>query len=301
MTGVPFFVVDRRIAVSGAQPADVFTQLLETAGATRTRSRRWRPRPRRGGLRRRLLRHLTPASGVADVATCAALADLNDAAVPAVNALGLDGLHRARPGVRRSRSSPRSTARPLGFVLALAPGADYASEHYRWFSTHVPGSRTSTGSWSTPDAHGRGVGRALYAAVDDRAPRAGRVPVADPGRVPVRLRRRRRADPLLKMHTLGKDFVPPPIHAGGLRYHGMAPMVSHAVELGLIDAIAVDQETAFAAGIEFAGPRASSRPESTHAVAGAIAHARAATEAETIVIGLSGNGVLDLPAYHDYV
>ena len=82
--------------------------------------------------------------------------------------------------------------------------------------------------------------------------------------------------PLLKMHTLGKDFVPPPIHAGGLRYHGMAPMVSHAVELGLIDAIAVDQETAFAAGIEFA--RAEGiipAPESTHAVAGAIAHARA--------------------------
>ena len=106
--------------------------------------------------------------------------------------------------------------------------------------------------------------------------------------------------PLLKMHTLGKDFVPPPIHAGGLRYHGMAPMVSHALELGLLEAIAVEQETAFAAGLEFA--RAEGiipAPESTHAVAGAIAHARAATTDETIVIGLSGNGVLDLPAYHD--
>ncbi len=108
--------------------------------------------------------------------------------------------------------------------------------------------------------------------------------------------------PLLKMHTLGNDFVPPPIHAGGLRYHGMAPMVSHAVELGLMSAIAVDQADAFKAGVEFA--RAEGiipAPESTHAVAGTIARARAATSEETILLGLSGNGVLDLPAYHEFV
>jgi tryptophan synthase beta chain len=108
--------------------------------------------------------------------------------------------------------------------------------------------------------------------------------------------------PLLKMHTLGKDFVPPPIHAGGLRYHGMAPMVSHALELGLLSATAIEQEDAFRAGIEFA--RAEGiipAPESTHAVAAALAQARAATTDETIVIGLSGNGVLDLPAYEDYL
>ena len=108
--------------------------------------------------------------------------------------------------------------------------------------------------------------------------------------------------PLLKMHTLGKDFVPPPIHAGGLRYHGMAPMVSHALELGLLSATAIEQEDAFQAGIEFA--RAEGiipAPESTHAVAAALTHARAATTDETIVIGLSGNGVLDLPAYEDYL
>ncbi|WP_347353591.1 TrpB-like pyridoxal phosphate-dependent enzyme [Intrasporangium sp.] len=108
--------------------------------------------------------------------------------------------------------------------------------------------------------------------------------------------------PLLKMHTLGHDFVPPPIHAGGLRYHGMAPMVSHAKQLGLLEAIAVEQDDAFAAGIEFA--RAEGiipAPESTHGVAGAIARARAATTDETIVIGLSGNGVLDLPAYESFL
>ncbi|HEU5484668.1 MAG TPA: TrpB-like pyridoxal phosphate-dependent enzyme [Microlunatus sp.] len=108
--------------------------------------------------------------------------------------------------------------------------------------------------------------------------------------------------PLLKMHTLGNDFVPPPIHAGGLRYHGMAPMVSHAVDLGLISAIAVDQADAFKAGVEFARTEGIiPAPESTHAVAGAIARARAATTDETIVLGLSGNGVLDLPAYHEFV
>jgi tryptophan synthase beta chain len=108
--------------------------------------------------------------------------------------------------------------------------------------------------------------------------------------------------PLLKMHTLGKDFVPPAIHAGGLRYHGMSPMVSHAVNLGLMDAIAIDQDDALNAGLIFA--RAEGiipAPESTHAVAGAIAHARSVTEPEVIVIGLSGNGQLDLPAYSPYV
>jgi len=109
--------------------------------------------------------------------------------------------------------------------------------------------------------------------------------------------------PLLKMHTLGKDFVPPAIHAGGLRYHGMAPMVSHALNLGLLEATAVDQDTAFRGGVEFA--RAEGiipAPESTHAVAAAIAYARTAeSDGQSVLIGLSGNGVLDLPAYAAYV
>ena len=109
--------------------------------------------------------------------------------------------------------------------------------------------------------------------------------------------------PLLKMHTLGKDFVPPPLHAGGLRYHGMAPMVSHALELGLMRAIAVEQDHAFEAGVIFA--RAEGiipAPESTHAVAGALDYARSPeSDGQVVLIGLSGNGVLDLPAYAAYV
>lgn len=108
--------------------------------------------------------------------------------------------------------------------------------------------------------------------------------------------------PLIKMHTLGREFVPPAIHAGGLRYHGMAPLVSHAYELGLLEATAVEQDDAFAAGLVFA--RAEGivpAPESTHAIAGALEHARTAADGEVIVLGLSGNGVLDLPAYEKYV
>ncbi|SDD04930.1 tryptophan synthase beta chain [Sanguibacter gelidistatuariae] len=108
--------------------------------------------------------------------------------------------------------------------------------------------------------------------------------------------------PLLKMHTLGTDFVPPAIHAGGLRYHGMSPMVSHTVELGLMEAVAIEQDDAFAAGILFARVEGIvPAPESTHALAAALAYARTVTEPEVIVIGLSGNGALDLPAYAEYV
>ncbi|MBB1493569.1 TrpB-like pyridoxal phosphate-dependent enzyme [Propioniciclava sp. MC1595] len=111
--------------------------------------------------------------------------------------------------------------------------------------------------------------------------------------------------PLLKMYTLGNEFVPDPVHAGGLRYHGMAPLVSHAYHEGLMKAIAVKQRDAFAAGVEFA--RAEGivpASESNHAIAGALAAARKATEDGTspvILIGVSGSGQLDLPAYAEFL
>lgn len=111
--------------------------------------------------------------------------------------------------------------------------------------------------------------------------------------------------PLLKMYTLGSDFVPDPVHAGGLRYHGMAPLVSHAYHLGLIGATAVKQRAAFAAGVLFA--RAEGivpAAESNHAIAVALDEARRATADGTspvILIGVSGSGQLDLPAYQDFL
>ena len=111
--------------------------------------------------------------------------------------------------------------------------------------------------------------------------------------------------PLLKMYTLGNEFVPDPVHAGGLRYHGMAPLVSHAYHEGLLRATAVKQREAFAAGVEFAKAEGIvPASESNHAIAGAIAQARKAAEDGTspvILIGVSGSGQLDLPAYSEYV
>jgi tryptophan synthase beta chain len=110
--------------------------------------------------------------------------------------------------------------------------------------------------------------------------------------------------PLVKMHTLGSTFIPPGIHAGGLRYHGMAPLVSHVKDLGLIEATSVQQLDAFAAGVQFA--RAEGiipAPEANHAVAGAIREALAAKEegrARTILFNLCGHGHFDMQAYIDY-
>src|SRR6266849_2951334 len=100
------------------------------------------------------------------------------------------------------------------------------------------------------------------------------------------------------MYTLGSTFVPPGIHAGGLRYHGMAPLVSHVLDLRLIEASAVQQLDAFAAGIQFA--RAEGiipAPEANHAVAGAICEALRAKEEgkqRTILFNLCGHGHFDM-------
>ncbi|HWQ13602.1 MAG TPA: TrpB-like pyridoxal phosphate-dependent enzyme [Roseiflexaceae bacterium] len=111
--------------------------------------------------------------------------------------------------------------------------------------------------------------------------------------------------PLVKMHTLGHDFVPPGIHAGGLRYHGMAPLVSHLVELGQIEPLAVQQLETFAAGLQFA--RAEGilpAPEANHAVAVAIREALRCKEEGTsraILFNLSGHGHFDMAAYTEYM
>ena len=111
--------------------------------------------------------------------------------------------------------------------------------------------------------------------------------------------------PLMKMHTLGHDFVPDPIHAGGLRYHGMAPLISHVYELGLMDAEAVPQTECFAAAVKFARTEGIvAAPEPTHALALAVREALAAKETgeETVILtALCGHGHFDLPAYDAYL
>jgi tryptophan synthase beta chain len=110
--------------------------------------------------------------------------------------------------------------------------------------------------------------------------------------------------PLVKMHTLGSTFVPPGFHAGGLRYHGMGPLVSHLLDLGLMEATSVQQLESFGAGVQFA--RAEGiipAPEANHAVAGAIREALRAKEegvSRTILFNLCGHGHFDMQAYIDY-
>ncbi|NLT57280.1 MAG: TrpB-like pyridoxal phosphate-dependent enzyme [Actinomycetales bacterium] len=111
--------------------------------------------------------------------------------------------------------------------------------------------------------------------------------------------------PLLKMHTLGHGFVPDPIHAGGLRYHGMAPLLSHVHDLGMIEALAVPQSECFVAAIQFARAEGIvAAPESSHALAACIREALACKETgeeRVILAALSGHGHLDMPSYQAYL
>jgi tryptophan synthase beta chain len=111
--------------------------------------------------------------------------------------------------------------------------------------------------------------------------------------------------PLMKMHTLGHDFIPDPIHAGGLRYHGMSPLISHLVASGLIEASAKPQSECFAAGVQFARTEGIvPAPEPTHAIAAAIEEAKRCKETgeeKVILTALCGHGHLDLAAYDAYL
>ena len=111
--------------------------------------------------------------------------------------------------------------------------------------------------------------------------------------------------PLVKMYTLGSSFVPPGFHAGGLRYHGMAPQISHLAALGYIEPRSYNQLDCFAAGLQFARTEGIiPAPEANHAVKAAIHEAercREAGESKTILFNLCGHGNFDMQAYTDYL
>ncbi|MBC8377495.1 MAG: TrpB-like pyridoxal phosphate-dependent enzyme [FCB group bacterium] len=110
--------------------------------------------------------------------------------------------------------------------------------------------------------------------------------------------------PLVSMHTLGHTFMPPGIHAGGLRYHGMAPLLSHVVKEGLVDAYAYQQVEVFDAAALFARTEGIiPAPESAHAIKGAVdaaIEARESGQEKTILFNLSGHGHFDMSAYDAY-
>jgi tryptophan synthase beta chain len=111
--------------------------------------------------------------------------------------------------------------------------------------------------------------------------------------------------PLLAMYTLGHDFVPPPIHAGGLRYHGDAPIISNLVQAGRMEAVAYPQGKVFEAAVQFARTQGSiPAPETSHAIRAAVDEALLAKEEgveKVILFSYSGHGLLDLSAYDDFL
>ncbi|MEZ4636503.1 MAG: hypothetical protein R2856_16345 [Caldilineaceae bacterium] len=111
--------------------------------------------------------------------------------------------------------------------------------------------------------------------------------------------------PLIKMHTLGHDFVPAPIHAGGLRYHGMSAQISAVKEANLIEAVNVQQRAIFDAAISFTRSEGIlPAPEPSHAIWGAMQEAlkcKESGESNTIVFNLCGHGHFDLASYESYM
>ncbi len=110
--------------------------------------------------------------------------------------------------------------------------------------------------------------------------------------------------PLLPMHSLGHDFIPPPIHAGGLRYHGIAPLISQTVVEGLVDPLAIHQLECYDAAVTFARSEGIIvAPETSHAVAAAIREANKAKEEgkeKVIIFNMSGHGLMDLTGYEKF-
>ena len=111
--------------------------------------------------------------------------------------------------------------------------------------------------------------------------------------------------PLVKMYTLGHGFVPPPLHAGGLRYHGMASIICELWDQNLLDMVAIPQMETFSAAITFAKAEGIvAAPEAAHGIAGAIREALAAKEAgqeRVILFNLCGHGHFDMSAYDAYL
>ena len=111
--------------------------------------------------------------------------------------------------------------------------------------------------------------------------------------------------PCLKLYTLGHEFIPPPVHAGGLRYHGMAPIICHLHKLGLVEARAVHQLATFDAGVTFARTEGIiSAPETNHAIKVVIDEAlkcKESGESKTILLAHSGHGHFDMAAYDAYL
>jgi tryptophan synthase beta chain len=193
-------------------------------------------------------------------------------------------LHQTIIGEETRRQMEMADAYPDIIVGNIGGGSNYAGQFLPWIRDKISGEKPDLRIICVEPESCPTVTRGLYAY--DFGDAVGMTP-------------------LLKMHTLGHGFIPPPVHAGGLRYHGMAPIICHLRELGLVEAVATSQVPTFEAGVQFARTEGIiSGPEPCHNIRVAIDEAlkcKESGEAKTILIAHSGHGHFDLSAYDRYL
>jgi tryptophan synthase beta chain len=193
-------------------------------------------------------------------------------------------LHQTIIGEETRKQMEMADAYPDIIVGCVGGGSNFAGQFLPWIRDKFSGKKKDLRIVCVEPASCPTMTRGIYAY--DFGDTAGMAPIA-------------------KMHTLGHSFVPAPIHAGGLRYHGMAPIISKLYDLGLIEAVAVHQTAIFEAGVKFARTEGIiAGPEPCHALKVAIDEAlkcKKSGEAKTILIALSGHGHFDLSAYDAYL
>ena len=193
-------------------------------------------------------------------------------------------LHQTIVGEETRKQMEKADAYPDIIVGCIGGGSNFAGQFLPWIRDKISGKK--------PDMR-------IICVEPQAAPSLTKGPYAyDFGDVAG-------LTPLLKMYTLGHTFVPSPIHAGGLRYHGMAPIICHLHKLGLVEARAEYQVPVFEAGVKFARTEGIiPAPEPNHCIKAAIDEAlkcRESGEAKTILIAHSGHGHFDLAAYDEYL
>jgi tryptophan synthase beta chain len=192
-------------------------------------------------------------------------------------------LHQTVVGLEAQKQMEMAGQRPDVVVGCVGGGSNYAGLAYPFMAERL-----------------RGTSTVSFLATEPAA-----CPTLTKGRFAYDFGDTGQMTPLLPMYTLGHDFVPAPVHAGGLRYHGDAPSLSLLVRDGHMEAAAYTQNEVFDAAVQFAQTQGIiPAPESAHAIRGAINEAVAAREAgqeKVILIGLSGHGHFDMQAYDDYL
>jgi tryptophan synthase beta chain len=193
-------------------------------------------------------------------------------------------LHQTVIGLEAKAQMELAGERPDVVIGCVGGGSNYAGLAYPFMADRLSGAAAETRFFATEPKACPTLTKGVYA-----------YDFGDTGGM----------TPLVPMYTLGHTFVPAPVHAGGLRYHGDSPSLSLLVKHGHIEAVAYAQDRVFDAAVQFAHTEGIvPAPESAHAVRGAIDEAIAARDAgeeRVILFGLSGHGAFDMQAYDDYL